>query len=136
MCGALLQLAFPLHLCGSICSSVYSRLCDLCLCASVCMRKRCGHRSCLTNSFESESDSLDNSYTLLPHCPHTHTNHHSHIAFRWRAPPTPSVRGQLIINLPAKWYYISSRARHWPRGSPKKWQCYCSSPNKVNVMAW
>lgn len=71
---------------------------------------------------------------------HTHkdtqTRHRSHIAFRWRAPPTPSVRGQLIINLPAKWYYISSRARHWPRGSPKQWQRFCLPPNKVKAVAW
>lgn len=97
-----------------------------------CVTKACAHRLDHTETlFESDSDSLDNSLRCFLSA-HTHkdtrTHRRSHVAFRWQ-----SGRGQLIINTPAKRYYISSRARHWPRGSPKK--CHCSPPNKVNAVA-
>lgn len=115
---------------GSICSSVYS--------VCVCIRGVDTDR--VSPTLLKVTLTVWITVLLCFLAAHTHkdtqTRHRSHIAFRWRAPPTPSVRGQLIINLPAKWYYISSRARHWPRGSPKQWQRFCLPPNKVKAVAW
>lgn len=69
MCG-MFVCGFPIRLVSHfIYVAASAVVCTVCTSVSVC--KRCGHQSCLTNSYESDSDSLDNSVTLLPHCPHT-----------------------------------------------------------------
>lgn len=91
VCGILLQLVFLPDLCGSICSSVHQ-----------CVRVR-GVDSNHADSFESDSDSLDNSATLLPHSPHRYMHQHCvTMPSNGGLLRKPSVRGQLIINLPAK----------------------------------
>ena len=138
VCSISLQLVFVPHTCGSICSCVY-----VLYTSSKCVRVKDVDTDCVSPTLFKVTltvwitvlPSFLTAHTRKDKYAHTHVHDHSRIAFTWRSPPTPRLGGQLIINLPAKWHYISSGPRHWLRGSPKKWQCYCLQPNKVTAVA-